>query len=70
MWRVFDIYVYTYIYNIFFKIASLGTTKVVPGPTSILPKTQQGGNQQSLIKVSGQTGIFIILIIFYQSNNN
>ncbi|XP_029040603.1 nucleosome-remodeling factor subunit NURF301 isoform X2 [Osmia bicornis bicornis] len=34
-----------------------GTTKVVSGPTSILPKTQlQSGNQQqSLIKVSGQT---------------
>ncbi|XP_033322004.1 nucleosome-remodeling factor subunit NURF301 E(bx) isoform X1 [Megalopta genalis] len=32
-----------------------GTTKVVSGPTSILPKTQlQTGNQQSLIKVSGQ----------------
>ncbi|XP_015431575.1 PREDICTED: nucleosome-remodeling factor subunit NURF301 [Dufourea novaeangliae] len=32
-----------------------GTTKVVSGPTSILPKTQlQTGNQQSLIKVSNQ----------------
>ncbi|XP_031848362.1 nucleosome-remodeling factor subunit NURF301 E(bx) isoform X5 [Nomia melanderi] len=32
-----------------------GTTKVVSGPTSILPKTQlQSGNQQSLIKVPGQ----------------
>ncbi|XP_054008049.1 nucleosome-remodeling factor subunit NURF301 isoform X1 [Hylaeus anthracinus] len=32
-----------------------GTTKVVSGPTSILPKTQlQGNQQQSLIKVSGQ----------------
>ncbi|XP_047346621.1 nucleosome-remodeling factor subunit NURF301 isoform X1 [Vespa velutina] len=36
-----------------------GTTKVVSGPTSILPKTSQtqsGNQQQSLIKVSGQTG--------------
>ncbi|CAL7947538.1 unnamed protein product [Xylocopa violacea] len=32
-----------------------GTTKVVSGPTSILPKAQlQTGNQQSLIKVTGQ----------------
>lgn len=59
-----------YISNIFFEIASLGTTKVVSGPTSILPKTQQAGNQQSLIKVSGQAGTFITLIIFYLSNNN
>ncbi|KAK9296382.1 hypothetical protein QLX08_009595 [Tetragonisca angustula] len=42
--------------RIYMAKSSLGTTKVVPGPTSILPKTQQGGNQQSLIKVSGQTG--------------
>ncbi|KAK2580560.1 hypothetical protein KPH14_007689 [Odynerus spinipes] len=36
-----------------------GTTKVVSGPTSILPKTSQtqsGNQQQSLIKVSGPPG--------------
>lgn len=42
--------------RIYMAKSSLGTTKVVSGPTSILPKTQQAGNQQSLIKVSGQTG--------------
>ncbi|XP_048270698.1 nucleosome-remodeling factor subunit NURF301 isoform X2 [Bombus terrestris] len=42
--------------RIYMAKSSLGTTKVVSGPTSILPKTQQAGNQQSLIKVSGQAG--------------
>ncbi|CAK9823195.1 Nucleosome-remodeling factor subunit NURF301 [Anthophora retusa] len=42
--------------RIYMAKSSDGTTKVVSGPTSILPKTQlQSGNQQSLIKVSGQT---------------
>lgn len=42
----------------FFFSAADGTTRVISGPTSILPKTpqQQGQtpNQQSLIKVTGQ----------------
>ncbi|XP_006608523.1 nucleosome-remodeling factor subunit NURF301 isoform X2 [Apis dorsata] len=43
--------------RIYMAKSSLGTTKVVSGPTSILPKTQlQSGGQQSLIKVSGQAG--------------
>lgn len=35
-------------------LAADGTTKVVSGPTSILPKTLQvqGSNQQSLIRVA------------------
>ncbi|XP_076233089.1 nucleosome-remodeling factor subunit NURF301 E(bx) isoform X2 [Calliopsis andreniformis] len=41
--------------RIYMAKSSDGTTKVVSGPTSILPKTQlQSGNQQSLIKVPGQ----------------
>ncbi|XP_076674855.1 nucleosome-remodeling factor subunit NURF301 E(bx) isoform X2 [Andrena cerasifolii] len=41
--------------RIYMAKSSDGTTKVVSGPTSILPKSQlQSGNQQSLIKVSGQ----------------
>ncbi|XP_024944598.1 nucleosome-remodeling factor subunit NURF301 isoform X2 [Cephus cinctus] len=40
--------------RIYMTKSSDGTTRVVSGPTSILPKTAQSQNQQSLIKVPGQ----------------